>query len=69
MEVDDFAHIPNWVVVRLVESRTLKEELAQEDPLIFYDNSITLHRTNYQKDSRKLLLQHVKVKGKYIRKT
>lgn len=69
MEVDDFSQIPNLETSQLVESKVVAEELAREGPIIFYDDSISLHHTNYQIDSRKLLLQCVKIKGKHVIET
>jgi hypothetical protein len=64
MEVDMSNKIPNWAEIRLTKSRALVEELAHEGPIVFEDESITLHLASYQKDSRNLSLQHVNIKGK-----
>ena len=40
--------------------------MAHEGPILFKDELVTLHRENYQKDSRKLSLQYVCVKGKQV---
>lgn len=58
MEIDISEWIPNWVVIRLAENKTLDEELAREGPISFEDELVTLHCSSYQKDSINLLLQH-----------
>jgi len=68
MEVDISKQIPNWATMQLVESQALVEELAREGLVVFEDDTITLHHASYQKDSRKLSLQHVSFKGKHITK-
>ena len=66
MEVDISEQILDWEKIQLAESRALEEELACEGYFVFEDESVTLHRASYQKDSRKLSLQRVSVKGKQV---
>ena len=56
MEVDISKRFLDWVVVQLVESKALAEELAREGPIFLEDESVTFHRTSYQKDSRNISL-------------
>ena len=51
--------------MRLAKSKSLAEEWAREGPVFFEDESVTLHRTSYQKDSKNLSLKCVSVKGKH----
>lgn len=44
----------------------MEEELACEGPMIFEDESITLHHSNYEKESKKLSLKCISVKGKHV---
>ena len=44
----------------------LVEELAQEGPVVFHHESITLHCTNYEKKSIKLSLQCIGIKGTQV---
>lgn len=44
------------------------EELANEGFVFFEDDSVTLHHSSYQKYTRQLLLQRVRVKGKQVTK-
>ena len=56
MEVDNFTQILDWVAIELAESRASGEELSHECPIVFYDDFVTLHHANYQRDSRNILL-------------
>lgn len=64
MEVDNSIQIIDWEVVQLSKSRKLTEELTHDGPIIFYDDYVTFHCDNYQRDSSNLYLQHVSIKGK-----
>lgn len=66
MEVDMLEKILYWIKMRLVESRVLEEKLACEGPIVFLDESFTLHHATYKKDSRNLTQQHLSVKGKQV---
>ena len=69
MEVNDYVQIPNWATTQLVESKYLAEELSLEGSIIFYEDSITLHCENYQKDSSNILLQCISIKGENVIET
>jgi hypothetical protein len=45
---------------------SLAEELAHEGLVVFEDESITLNRASYEKESKNLALQCVSVKGKHL---
>lgn len=68
MEIDTSEHILNWAAIHLVESKSFAEKMAHEGPIYFQDDSITMHHSNYQKDTRKLLLQRIYGKGKQVTK-
>ena len=54
------------MAIWLAKSRALEEELAHEGHDVFKDDLVMLHRVGYQKDTRKLLLQCISVKGKQV---
>lgn len=66
VEVDTFEQILDQVAILLAESIALVEALDREGPISFDENSVTLHHASYQKDTRKILLQCVSVKGKWV---
>ena len=66
MEFSMSEKILYWDEMKLPESRALEEELAHEGPIVFEDESVTLHHANYQKDSRNISLQHASIKGKQV---
>ena len=66
MEIDVFEEILDWDAMRLEESRSLVEELPCEGPIVFEDESITLHHASYEKEYINISLQCVNVKGKHL---
>lgn len=66
MEIDASKKIPDLDTIRLAESRELEEELDWELHMIFEDESITLQCVSYEKESRKISLQCISVKGKHV---
>jgi hypothetical protein len=54
MEVDDIVEISHWEATHMEKNKYLVEQLAQECPFVFYDDSIALYHENYRMDSRKL---------------
>lgn len=48
MEINVLDKIIHWSAIRLLESKALAEKLAREGPVIFQDESITLHRASYE---------------------
>jgi hypothetical protein len=66
MEVDEVNDVPTWVVVQIAESKLIAEELAQEGPTIFEEESVTLHHAKYDKQSRKLQIERVNLKDKRV---
>jgi hypothetical protein len=66
MEVDNDNQVPEWVVVQIVESQQLVEELACEGPTIFEEQSLTLHNTKYNKEARKVQIEKIHVKNKKV---
>jgi hypothetical protein len=51
---------------RLQERRTIARELATQEPIIFEEESLTLHRATFNKNSRKLVIEKVNSKNKKI---
>ena len=66
MEIDVSKEMLDWVALWLEESRTLAKELTHEAPMVFENESITLHHTSYEKESKKLSLQCISVKEKHL---
>lgn len=66
MEVDTSKQFLDWVAIWLVKIKALVQELAPEDIFVFEDEFLTLHRARYQKDTRNILLQHVRIKVNHI---
>ena len=61
MDIDILEKNLDRAMICLAENKALDEELACEGPISFEDESVTLDHYSYQKDSRKLLLQHINV--------
>jgi hypothetical protein len=51
---------------RLQESKTIARELATQEPIIFEEESLTLHHATFNKNSRKLVIEKVNSKNKKI---
>jgi hypothetical protein len=51
---------------RLQERRTIARELVTQEPIIFEEESLTLHRATFNKNSRKLVIENVNSKNKKI---
>ena len=64
MEVDMLEKIPDWATMQLEKNKVLAEELAREGLVVFEDELLILHHASYQKDSRKISLQRISIKGK-----
>ena len=65
MEVDTSVQILDWAAIWLGERKYLTKESDREGHVVFYDDYITLHHANCQKDSRKVILQRVSIKGNH----
>jgi hypothetical protein len=48
MEVDVVIGEPDWVEKRLIENREIIEELACQEPVVFEEESVTLHTCDLQ---------------------
>jgi hypothetical protein len=51
---------------RLEESKTIAKELATQEPIIFEEESLTLHHATFNKNSRKLVIEKINAKNKKI---
>ena len=66
MEVDTSMQILDWVAICLARIKYLDEELDCEGPVVFCDDSVTLHCVRYHRDSRYFFLQCVIIEGKQV---
>ena len=60
MEVDTIVGVPDWAKQQLIESRTIVEELACDEPVVF-EASVTLHHVAFKQSSKKfqIFVPHV----------
>jgi hypothetical protein len=63
MDVDEIIEEPNFSEQRLLESWEIVEAMVTQEPKIFEEYSIALHHVAYNQNSRKLLLEKVKMKN------
>jgi hypothetical protein len=50
----------------MIECRIVAKELACEEPLVFEEESITLHHATFNKNSKKLQVDKVNLKNKKV---
>jgi hypothetical protein len=48
------------------ESRMISRELSTQEPIIFEEESLTLHHATFNKSSRKLVIEKINAKNKNI---
>jgi hypothetical protein len=66
MEVDVEVEEPDWAAQRLLENREITQELACQEPLVFEEESVTLHHVTFNKESKKLLIEKINLKNKKV---
>jgi len=64
LDIDDLIEEPSWSAKRLLETREIVDAIITQDLKIFEEESITLHHTTYNHETKKLLLEKVNTKNK-----
>lgn len=66
MEINDSSKFPAWAFMHMEENKLIAKEVLQPELPTSEDNFATLHNANYDKDTEKLQIGRVKVRGKRI---
>jgi hypothetical protein len=66
MEVDTIVGVPDWAEQQLIESITIVEELACDEPIVFEEEYVTLHHVAFNQSSKKLQIEKVNLKNKKV---
>lgn len=64
--IDDSNILLGWASMQIEENKVLARKLLKQELQIIQDNYVTLHWTIYNKESEKLQVGKVRVKGKII---
>ena len=68
MEVDEISRIRTQITIRLLERRTIVDELAHERLMLLKDYSMMLYHAKCHRDTRRLYLDCVKIKYRWVTK-
>jgi hypothetical protein len=67
MEVDAEEEEFDWAMHKYCwKNREITQELACQEPLIFEEESVTLHHMDFNKESKKLLIEKINLKNKKV---
>jgi hypothetical protein len=63
MDMDEIIEEPDWSAERMLEMREIANSITTQDPKIFEEESVTLHHTTYNRETKNLLLEKVNTKN------